>query len=187
MSAMTVSTTRHTADERREEILEAAFDAFADTGLDGTSTETIAHAVGLSQPYLFRLFGTKKQLFLAAVERCFAQTMDVFRSAVEGGPPNEAKQRMGDAYFEMIRDRRKLRMQMQAYAACDDPDVRRAVQRGFADLAAYIRRSTGASDVELAHFLAQGMLLNVLASMDVLNADEPWAVAIREGCMAQRD
>lgn len=178
--------TRHTAHERRQEIIEAAFDAFADTGLDGTSTERIADAVGISQPYLFRLFGTKKQLFLAAIDRCFEQTMAVFHEAVEGASSEQAKQRMGDAYFEMIRDRRKLRMQMQAYAACDDPDVRRAVQHGFANLAAYIQEATGFDSVELAHFLAQGMLLNVMASMDVLESDEPWAAAIREGCMVQR-
>jgi AcrR family transcriptional regulator len=52
---------------------------------------------GISQPYLFRLFGTKKQLFLAAVELCFAQTEAVFREAVAGGSPAEAKHRMGDA------------------------------------------------------------------------------------------
>ncbi|MGZ3586295.1 MAG: TetR/AcrR family transcriptional regulator [Candidatus Limnocylindrales bacterium] len=182
---MNALATRHTAQERRDEILDAAFDAFADTGLEGTSTEAIAHAAGISQPYLFRLFGTKKLLFLAAVERCFEQTITVFREAVDGGSPAEAKQRMGDAYVEMIRDRRKLRMQMQAYAACDDPDVRRVVQRGFEGLADYIRRTTNASPAELASFLAQGMLLNVLASMDVLDSTEPWAATIREGCMVQ--
>ena len=37
----------------------------------------------------------------------------------------------------MLRDGTKLRMQMQAYAACDDPDVRRVVQRGFGELTEY--------------------------------------------------
>jgi len=184
MNALAV---RHTADERREEILDAAFTAFAKTGLEGTSTEAIAQAVGISQPYLFRLFGTKKQLFLAAVERCFEETLTVFRGAVEDGSPGDAKRRIRDAYHEMIRDRRKLRMQMQAYAACDDPDVRQSVQRGFAELVAYIERATGATPSELADFLAQGMLLNVMASMGVLDSSEPWASRIREGCMGQPD
>ena len=70
---------RRTSDERREEILEAAFTAFSETGFEGTSTDDIAAAVGISQPYLFRLFGTKKELFLAAVERCFEETEDVSR------------------------------------------------------------------------------------------------------------
>ena len=59
---MTPTTTqRQSAEERREEILEAALVEFADRGLHGTSTEDIARRVGISQPYVFRLFGTKKQ------------------------------------------------------------------------------------------------------------------------------
>ena len=83
----------------------------------------------------------------------------------------------------MIQDGQKLRMQMQAYAACDDPDVRQVVQRGFASLVRYIQTSTGASPQELAQFLGQGMLLNVMASMQVLDSNVEWAATIREGCM----
>ena len=175
---------RHTADERREEILEAALIAFADTGLDGTSTETIARAVGISQPYLFRLFGTKKELFLTAVQRCFEETTEAFRHALEHGDQSEpASKRMGNAYVEMIRNRPKLRMQMQAYAACEDPDVRETVQRGFGELITYIRQQTGFTDAQLAQFMARGMLLNVMAAMDVLESDLPWVTLLREGCM----
>jgi AcrR family transcriptional regulator len=185
MNAATVL--RHTADERREEILTAAMTAFAATGLDGTSTETIADKVGISQPYLFRLFGTKKHLFLAAVERCFAETADGFRYAVEHGDTGLAvADRIGMMYFEMIRDRSKLRMQMQAYASSDDPDVRDLVQRGFAELTAYVQRATGFDDEQVALFMARGMLLNVMASMDILESDAAWAVALREGCMGKK-
>lgn len=175
---------RHTAVERREEIIEAAFDAFSETGLDGTSTETIARRVGISQPYLFRLFGTKKELFVAAVERCLEQAHEAFRVAVEDGDPNvDVLKRLGEAYLEVVRDQRRLRMQMQAFAACDDPDVRRVVQRGFGRLIKDIQLASGASPELLAAFVAKGMLLNVMASMDVLTSDEPWAVALKEGCM----
>lgn len=177
---------RQTADERREAVIEAALIAFADTGLAGTSTETIARRVGISQPYLFRLFGTKKELFLIAVERCFEETMDVFRQAAKGASSTEdALHRMGDAYFELIKDRAKLRMQMQAYAACDDVDVRRAVQRGFGELTGMIIGISGASSQVVAHFLAKGMLLNVMASMDVLDAPSGWPQLLRDGCMSE--
>ena len=183
---MHTATPRHTADERREEIILAAMVEFADTGLAGTSTETIARRVGISQPYLFRLFGTKKELFLAAVERCFAETMDTFRSASRGATDGEgALHLMGEAYFELIKDRAKLRMQMQAYAACDDPDVRRAVQRGFGQLTGLILGISGASPEVVSHFLAKGMLLNVMASMDVLEAPSGWPQMLREGCMGK--
>lgn len=180
------TTTRHTAEERREAIVEAAMLEFADTGLAGTSTETIARRVGISQPYLFRLFGTKKELFLIAVERCFAETMDTFRDAARGASGTEdALQKMGDAYFELISDRSKLRMQMQAYAACDDPDVQRVVQRGFGELTGLILGISGASAEVVAHFMAKGMLLNVMASMDVLQATSGWPQLLREGCMGE--
>jgi AcrR family transcriptional regulator len=178
------ATHRMTADERRDAIVEAAVHEFADTGLAGTSTETIARRAGISQPYLFRLFGTKKELFLAAVERCFAETIETFRTAARGasdGP--DALRRMGNAYAELIRDRRKLRMQMQAYAAADDPDVRRAVQRGFGELTGLILGISGASGATVADFLARGMLLNVMASMDVLDEPGGWPQLLQEGCM----
>src|SRR5690349_24775256 len=74
-------TTRKSATERRDEILEAALVEFAARGLDGGSTETIAKAVGISQPYVFRLFGTKKQLFIATVERCLRGTLEMMHTA----------------------------------------------------------------------------------------------------------
>ena len=67
------TTVRKTADERREEILDAAMEEFAEHGLDGTSTDTIAREAGISQPYLFRLFGTKKELYLASVAALLAR------------------------------------------------------------------------------------------------------------------
>jgi AcrR family transcriptional regulator len=187
---MNALATRHTADERREEIIAAALVAFADTGLDGTSTETIARQVGISQPYLFRLFGTKKELFLAAVERCFTDTIEAFQHAVEEGDQTDSvAKRIGNAYVEFITDAggRKLRMQMQAYAACDDAAVQDAVQRGFGSLTDYIQGVTGFAPDELARFMATGMLLNVMASMDVLGAESGWGATLREGCMGARE
>lgn len=182
----TVTGTRHTADERRAEILEAAVEAFALTGYAGTSTESIARAVGISQPYLFRLYGTKKELFLTAVEWCFREVIDTFMAAARSAPRREDVLRhVALAYRRLITDRPRLQLQMQAYAACEDPDVRAVVQRGFEQLVAALSAVSGATPAELAHFLAQGMLLNVLAAMGVEDADTGWAATIREGCMAQ--
>src|SRR6266550_2885193 len=75
---------RKSANERRDEILEAALVEFAARGLDGGSTETIAKAVGISQPYVFRLFGTKKQLFIATVERCLRGTLEMMHTSSAG-------------------------------------------------------------------------------------------------------
>ena len=74
---------RLSADERRVEVVEAAVKAFASSGLHGTSTEEIARLAGVSQPYLFRLFGTKRDLFLAALERMFARLEHEFNDAAD--------------------------------------------------------------------------------------------------------
>src|SRR5689334_4517785 len=120
------------AEERREEILEAARYEFADRGLHGTSTEDIAKRAGISQPYVFRLFGTKKELFLAACERCWQQTSAAMSDAASGTTGKDALDAMGAAYMELLDgDPRFLKLQMEMYAACDDPDVAEVARRGY--------------------------------------------------------
>jgi AcrR family transcriptional regulator len=126
---MAATATRQTADQRRDTVLNAAMIEFGLKGLHGASTDDIARRAGISQPYLFRLFRTKRELFLASVERCFRRTEQTFRDAVTGDTPEQRLQSMGMAYCELLADRPKLMMQMQAYAACDDPDVRDTVRR----------------------------------------------------------
>src|SRR5919204_5164932 len=113
--------TRQSAEERREAVLDAAQAEFAARGLHAASTEEIARAAGISQPYVFRLFGTKQELFKAVVVRCFRETLELFQRAAEGKRGEEALDAMGGAYVnELLPDRTRLRAQMQAYAACDD-------------------------------------------------------------------
>src|SRR3989475_10301618 len=78
---------RHTAEQRREEVLAAAVAEFAIHGLHGTSTEMIAKRIGISQPYIFRLFPSKKDLFLAAIDQCFDRVEAAFRNAAGGSLP----------------------------------------------------------------------------------------------------
>ena len=82
------------AAERREMVLEAAVADFAAHGLAGASTEDVAHRAGISQPYLFRLFPTKKALFLALVERCFRRIEG--RLHGRGGRPDRRRGDDGD-------------------------------------------------------------------------------------------
>ena len=179
-----MTSTRLSAEERRDDVLDAALIEFAERGLVGTSTEDIARRAGISQPYLFRLFGTKKALFTATVTRCFRETLEMFQRAAEGKRGEEALQAMGQAYTaELISgDRVRLRAQMQAYAACDDPEIQAVVRNGFGDLVAYAQRVSGLPAEEISRFFATGMLLNVLASMQVMTDPEPWAQQLLEGC-----
>ncbi len=179
---MATTIKRKSAEERRESVLDAALEEFAEHGLHGGSTEAIAAKAGISQPYVFRLFGTKKELFTAVITRCFRETQEVFQRAAEGKRGEAALDAMGDAYMGLLADRVRLRAQMQAYAACDDDEIREVVKHGYGDLVAYVERVADMPSERIADFFAAGMLLNVIASMDVQDGKEPWAARLLEGC-----
>ena len=186
---MSATTTRKSQVERREEILDAALAEFATHGYHGASTEGIARGAGISQPYVFRLFGTKQELFKAVAARCFRETLEMFQRAAEGKRGKAALEAMGTAYVERLHvDRSRLLLQMQAYAACDDEEIAAVVRQGYGDLVAYVERVTELDQRAVASFFARGMLLNVFASMGLFveNA-EPWAERLLAGCKEMRD
>jgi len=179
---MAATTERKTAEERREAILEAALIEFADRGAEGMSTESIARRVGISQPYIFRLFGTKKELTKATIERCLRGTLEMMRTAAAGLQGEAVLAAIGEAYTQRLANSTYLRAQLQSYAACEDPEIREVVRRGYGDLVEYVERASGLPTERVAHFFAKGMLLNVIASMDLLQAQEGWATRLIEGC-----
>ena len=173
----TTTRTLSTAEERREEILVAAERVFAARGLHGTPTMEIAKAAGISQAYLFRLFPTKAELFIALVERCNARIQRTFEDAAAaaraaGAPVLPA---MGMAYMGLLGNRDLLLNQLNALAACDDAAIRDQVRRGFARLVELVERESGADAEAIRMFFANGMLLNVTAAMQAQDVDEHWA------------
>jgi AcrR family transcriptional regulator len=181
MAAATKARTLSTAEQRRTELVEAAERVFAERGYAAPTTE-IAKAAGISQAYLFRLFPTKEQLFVAAFNAGSERMHDNFREAAnraraEGADPLEE---MGRAYGDLLdRDRDLLRVQMHAQvAAGSDPLIRDAVQQCFARLYEMVARESGAGPEELRVWFAHGMLCNVMAAIDADRIDQPWAKAL---------
>jgi AcrR family transcriptional regulator len=171
---------RRSAEERREEIIEVALRHFAVGGYHGTSTEAIAREAGISQPYLFRLFRTKRELFLACEEAHTAFLIGVFTRAAEGRPREERLKAMGRAYQEeLLPDRTALLFQMQSYAACADPDIRANVRRCYGRLMREVGRLAETGPDEVWRFASTGMMLNVVASLDLRASedDDEWARA----------
>ena len=165
---------RMPAAERRELVLEAAMADFAVGGLAGTSTEDVARRAGISQPYLFRLFPTKKALFVELIGRCFQRVKDTFAAAADGLTGDEALAAMADSYEQLLEDRTLLQLQMQFYAACHDPEVRDATRAEFKGLWELSERLTGLPYQTVVDFFAVGMLMNVAAAMDLPAVDERW-------------
>jgi AcrR family transcriptional regulator len=174
---MVPTAVRMHADERREQVLTAAMAVFAGDGYEGTSTEDVARAAGISQPYLFRLFDTKKALFIAVVERGFGSVGQAFRRAADGLHGEPALEAMGEAYQHMLANRDLLLMQLHAYAACEDPDIRVVTRRVFAELWRLVAETSGLPEERVVLFFAKGMLLNVIAAMDANDLSDAWVRA----------
>lgn len=163
-------------EERREEILAAATRAFAKGGYHGTSTDTIAREAGVSQPYVVRMFGTKLELFLEVFERSADKIRAVFETVLDEGPfdptSEDDKARLGLAYTDLLTDQSFLRVQMHGFSAGAVPEIGALARRCMGDVFETIRR-TGWTDDECRDFVAHGMLLNVMLSIDAPDHVEP--------------
>ena len=184
MSAEPAPRTRVPAAERRAELIAAAVHEFAHGGLHGTPVERIARRVGVAQPYVFSLFPSKLELFLAALERSFQRVADTFNHAAAEyragrGPADcgDALEAMGHAYKELlVSDRDYLMLQHQSYAACDDDIVRARVRHRYAVLVGLAQELSGADDERIDDFFRHGMALHVAAALGVedLSSTCPW-------------
>ncbi len=177
MSRVNARKPRHTADERRAEITAAAAIEYGRRGLEGATTDHMAQRAGVSQPYVVRLFGTKNALFLAVANRAFERIAEAFRTSAVGDGPEQRLNSMGLAYVALLEDRDELALQLQLYAAAYDPEIRACVATRFARLHELCAELSGADPERLRAFMAQGMLCNVAAALDIpqIAWDENWA------------
>lgn len=181
------------AAERRDALIVAAVHEFAHGGLHGTPVDRVARRVGVAQPYVFSLFGSKRELFLAAVQRGFELVADAFTAAAAEFDPtiaieeDDVLRAMGHAYVELLHSHRDyLMLQHQAYAACDDPVIRDRVRALYAGLVRHVEQLAADSSQRhgapeptserIDEFFRYGMWLNVGAAMGVedLSAGCEW-------------
>jgi AcrR family transcriptional regulator len=158
MKRQATDTSRLSVDERREDILQAAIHEFARRGLHGASTQAIAEQVGISQPYVFKIYGTKKELFLRAVDRVYDDALAAFTAGLQRNDcsPLDA---MGQAFIDMVTDRDELLLLLQSVATTADEEVRTAVSRRFHELYAFIQERAGVDDQTVQQFIGTGLFL----------------------------
>ena len=160
--------TRTSSEERRQQLMAAAVTEFAANGFHATSTTTIAKRAGISQPYVYALFPSKRDLFLAANAEVKDRILGAFAEAARGlETPEERLHAMGKAYVDLLDNREEIMFQHQANAAAGDPELREPIRREFMALFDDVGRLSGASEEEVWDFMATGMLLNVIAALDL--------------------
>jgi AcrR family transcriptional regulator len=165
--------------QRREQLLELAAEEFAQAGLHGASTELLARRAGITQTYIFRLFGSKKALFVAVVERAFTRLVDGMAAAAGEAAGRDAIAAMGRFYDQALADRTGLLVQLQAFAACGDPEIRDVVRSLMGRMWAVAAERAAMPPVGVKTFLAFGMLLNTSAALQLDDVDDEWAEGIR--------
>jgi len=157
--------TRMASDERRVLVLEAATAVFGQRGYAGTTTDQVATAAGVSQPYVVRMFGTKEKLFLAVLQRALDVLMAAFRRALAEDSTVPVHQRMGLAYADLLTDRGLLLSLMHGFVLGSDPEIGKLARCGFLEVYKFLKDDARMTPAEASDFLAHGMMLNTLVGI----------------------
>jgi AcrR family transcriptional regulator len=180
--------------DRRELILEAATAVFGERGYVGTTTDAIARAAGVSQPYVVRMFGTKETLFLEVLHRALEKLLVTFRAALaqavaDGEVGENVGHRIGLAYADLLSDRGLLLSLMHAFILGSDPVIGKAAREGFLEVYKFLRFEAGFSPVQADDFLAHGMMMNTMIGLrmaDAYSDGDPCAVDLLETALPHK-
>lgn len=168
MSSMATRTERIPAGERREQILDAAIAVFGELGYAGATTDRVARAAGISQPYVVRLFGTKEQLFIETLRHTLDRLLTTFRAALPAdGDADTAEHRLGEAYLRLVEDRGVLLTLLHGYLMGTDPVIGPVARDGFLQVFRMLRDEARFTPDQIHRFLADGMLINTLLATGI--------------------
>jgi TetR/AcrR family transcriptional regulator len=154
---------------RKEDILQAAVAVFAEYGYYRATTALVAQKAGISQPYVFRFFGTKEELFIAALELAFERIHQEFGKV--NGTSDQLIQELIQAYDELSAAYpNEIALQLQALGIPEDP-VRAAARQGWTRirdlvLEKFIQAGIEEPEDTVITFMARGILCNMVTVLD---------------------
>ncbi|MFJ6653922.1 TetR/AcrR family transcriptional regulator [Microbacterium sp. NPDC091313] len=170
MTSVTEGTSRRlSSEERRAQILEAALAVFGSKGYVGTTTDDVARAASVSQPYVVRLFGSKERLFLDVLEGAVDDLLRAFRAALAADDGTEPQKRMGDAYVDLLRERGLHQTLSHAFLLGAHPVIGPAARRCFTRVWDFVREEAGFDAERARMFLAEGMLINTMIGLRLVD------------------
>lgn len=173
-----------TAEERRPLVIAAAVTAFARTGYRGTTVADVAAEAGISSAYVFKLFPSKEQLFVGALDACYDRVLEALARGGEQAAmqtPDGILDAMGGAYAELIADRDLLMLQVHAQSAGEVPEIGAALRRGYARITEFASSRSGATDAAVQRFIAFGQLCHLVATLGIDDSGERWTTVLAAG------
>ena len=187
MSECTVThmtSTLSTSELRRPAVVDSAVRVFARSGYLGTAVAQVAADAKISTAYVFKLFPSKEQLFVAALDHCFDLVEEALAEGAISAPdqtPRGQLDGMGEAYADLIANRSLLMLQVHAQSAADVPEIREALVRGLARITRFAKSRTGAPDADVQRFIAYGQLCHLIVTTGLEEIDGDWARLVSEG------
>ena len=129
------------AAQRRGQLLDVAAALFAERGYARTTTAELARAAGVTEPIIYRHFASKRDLFVALIERTGEQTLELWsRTLADAQDPRERLTRLLGANV-MVTDetgRAAYRVITQSITEVDDPEIRNALDGHFHQLHTFL-------------------------------------------------
>lgn len=182
MTEQQVRRTRMSAQDRRESILVAATEVFAEVGYLRGKTSAVARRVGVSEPVVFQNFGTKSALFAAVVERAADHVCRMIDRIADSGMPITGMLRtmLDPEHLKVVHSAGAVgAIFADASSITDDPVVAAAARRSTQRFATALTtlftlgKDRGELRPDLDPDAAAWWLLSVLASQKFRRATAP--------------
>lgn len=156
------------AAQRRAMILEAARGLFGSQGYNGTTTDQIAAAAGISQPYVVRMFGSKEALFLEVFRDTLDILLDAWRETLAHlGPDDTAAHVIGEQFVDLAATRGLHTLLLQGFVSGAEPAIGAAARAGFLEIYRFLRDEAGIADDQVQGFLGSGMIFAIMLAIDM--------------------
>lgn len=155
---------------RKEEILEAGLEVFAELGYYNTTTALIAEKAGISQPYVFKFFKTKEELFEAALDRAYERIVQSFQKVHADSA--HLVDAMIEAYEELSTSHpNEIALQVIGLSV-PEASIKEVTRRGLQRIRKDVLdqfKSAGIANAnyEVSTFLARGILCNLSFFLDL--------------------
>ncbi|MEM0982318.1 MAG: TetR/AcrR family transcriptional regulator [Planctomycetota bacterium] len=128
------------AAKRRAQLLDTAAELFAAHGYARATTSQLAKAAGVTEPIIYRHFKSKRDLFVALIERTGKETLQQWEQdlARSSDPAARLKLLLGDNPMVTESGRSAYRVILQAISETDDPVIRKALEQHIRSLHEFI-------------------------------------------------
>src|SRR3954452_5327481 len=125
-----------TSGERRQGVLDAASRVFFASSYRGATTAEIAREAGISEPILYRHFGSKRDLYIACLDEAW-RSLREFADKMVAEDPGHCLGRIADGYMKKRDGLRLVDLWIQALNEVSDPAIAKAVRRQIREVHDY--------------------------------------------------